>query len=177
MAKFTSSVRQNICARYLRDECITFDDLARCYGVSRSTISNAIHKAIAECEISEKDALRIMEKAVANVQRKLHEMNKKGSAKKTIEKFENSLEKARLKREREQEVQEDKEEEIKDLKIHLEEIESIIVLLQDRIATFDDTFSSSDEYGVTKECLQEQLDKQLQRKHDFEAMLEVLESK
>ena len=160
MAKFTSSVRQNICARYLRDECITFDDLARSYGVSRSTISNAIHKAIAECEISEKDALRIMEKAVANVQRKLHEMNKKGSAKKTIEKFENSLEKA-----------------LKDLKIHLEEIESIIVLLQDRIATFDDTFSSSDEYGVTKECLQEQLDKQLQRKHDFEAMLEVLESK
>ena len=103
--------------------------------------------------------------------------NTRGSAKKTIEKFENSLEKARLKREREQEVQEDKEEEIKDLKIHLEEIESIIVLLQDRIATFDDTFSSSDEYGVTKECLQEQLDKQLQRKHDFEAMLEVLESK
>lgn len=177
MAKLTRSDRQNICTRYLRDECITFDDLARSYRVSRSTVSNAIHKAIAECEVSEKDALRIMEKAVANVQRKLHEMNKKGNAKATIQKFEESLEKARQKREAAQAVQLEKDKEISTLKIHIEQVDSIIYLLEDRIATFDETYSSSDEYGVTKEDLQEQLDKQKQRKQDFEAMLEELKKK
>lgn len=178
MAKLNRSDRLNICTRYLRDECITFDDLARSYRVSRSTISNAVHKAIAECEVSEKEALRIMDKAVSNVQRKLNEMNKKGSAKKTIEKFEESIAKAQAKREKLAASQLEKDKEIRDLCIHIEQIDFNIMLLEDRIARYDDIYSSSDENdGITKECLESQLEKQKQKKHDFEMMLEEIKNR
>ena len=77
MGKFSSTDIIRICNKYLSDDAITFDDVALSYGVSRSTITKNIYRGIVMGDVSIPIAERLMQKADANVNRKMYEMNKK----------------------------------------------------------------------------------------------------
>lgn len=160
MGKISNADLIRICNQYLSDDCITFDDIALSYGVSRSTITKKIHKGIVMGEISIPIAERLMEKADCNVNRKMYEMNKKYGSYKVRKKYEDSIKKYYERR---------------NMLIALNDIDNDIELLENKLAGFDDTYSSEDEMYISKDSLESQLSHKKRVRKDYEQMIAAIE--
>ena len=160
MGKFSSTDIIRICNKYLSDDTITFDDIALSYGVSRSTITKNIYRGIVMGDVSIPIAERLMQKADANVNRKMYEMNKRYGSSKVRKKYEDCIRKYYERR---------------DMLIALEETENNIEMIEDKLDGFDQTYSSEDELFISKESLESQLNHHKRVKADYEKRIKEIE--
>lgn len=115
------------------------------YGVSKSTISRYLHYAISNCLVSKNVAKQIAEKAVRHdtLKRKEFGYSKSDKVSKFYEKLLLSYD-----------IRKNSMEE-------LEHLQNEYDTYQNLLNTYDDTFSSSDEFPYTKEQLEDKVDKLL----------------
>ena len=160
MGKISTTDIIRICNKYLSDDTITFDDIALSYGVSRSTITKNIYRGIVMGEVSIPIAERLMQKADANVNRKMYEMNKRYGSCKVRKKYEDCIRKYYERR---------------DLLIALEETENNIEMIEDKLFSYDDIYASEDEMLISKESLEAQLSHHKRIKADYEKRIREIE--
>ena len=160
MGKISTTDIIRICNKYLSDDTITFDDIALSYGVSRSTITKNIYRGIVMGDVSIPIAERLMQKADANVNRKMYEMNKRYGSSKVRKKYEDCIRKYYERR---------------DLLIALEETENNIEMIEDKLFSYDDIYASEDEMLISKESLEAQLSHHKRIKADYEKRIHEIE--
>lgn len=132
-----------LAATYINDnDVVTLEYLASMYGVSESTISNALHYAISNCLVNEKTARSIAAKAIRHdtIRREKYGYSQSNKVKNFYDKL---LEEYLKKRANEE---------------NLKNLQGEYVQLQFQLDTFDDTFSSSDEYPYDKNEIQCRMD-------------------
>ena len=101
-----------------------------------------------------------MQKADANVNRKMYEMNKRYGSSKVRKKYEDCISKYYERR---------------DLLIALEETENNIEMIEDKLYSYDDIYASEDEMLISKESLEAQLSHHKRIKADYEKRIREIE--
>lgn len=115
------------------------------YGVSKSTISRYLHLAISECLVTEKVAKLIAEKAVRHENTKREELGYAKSNKVSVlyEQLLNNYNERKLDAESKEEFS---------------RLENDYIAIKHLVDTYDDTYTSSDEFPYTKQQLIDKLD-------------------
>jgi len=158
--ELTSADLIRICNRYLSNDFITFNDIAKEEGVSRSTLSRKIHQGIVSGDISIEIAQKLMYKADRNANNKMQQMNKSYGTTAVRKKYAKSIDEAI---------------ERKNLLIAMNDLDNEIDDLENKISQFDDFCSSEDELYISKECLENQLKQKQKIMEGYKKMLNDIE--
>lgn len=148
--KLTNKQVVDIANSYANDsDAVNIEYLSLRYGVSKSTISRYLHFAIRECLVTEKVAKLIAEKAIRHENTKREELGYK-----TSNKVSNFYENLLLDyKERKQQ-----QENISELKEEFSRLENDYIALKHLVDTYDNIYSSSDEFPYTKQQLIDKVD-------------------
>ncbi|MDF2865486.1 MAG: hypothetical protein K0R72_295 [Clostridia bacterium] len=154
--KLTNRQIINIATSYANDcDAVTVASLSSIYNVSSTTISNALHYAISNCLVNESVAKLIAEKAIRhdNTRRELFGYAKNN---KVADLYDDLI---RSHRQEKREttnitIHETKYNSISNITI----LEAKYIELKNNLESYDDTFSSFDDYPYTKDELEEQIE-------------------
>jgi len=157
--KLTNKQIIDIAKSYANDsDAVNIEYLSLRYGVSKTTISRYLHFAISECLVTEKVAQLIAEKAIRHENTKREELGyeKSNKVSNVYDKLLYNYNERKLETER-------KEEFFK--------LENDYIALKHLVDTYDDTYTSSDEFPYTKQQLIDKLDNLSERMDRIRSIL------